>query len=108
VGVVYFIWLIYTSLGFAVVGIATLACIPRLRVSFVNVVLFIPGALLGMVGFAKLLFGSIAKIAGAPAVDKMVQSVHYLPFAVFLVGGILGGTSVVALKTFLANKLEHL
>ena len=102
------LYLIYTSLGFAVVGAVALALIPRLRLSFVNVVLFIPGALAGFIGIQKLFYLAILKTAGPPVVNKILN-VPYLPtIGVPLVCGILGGTSLVALKTFLARRLEHL
>ena len=101
-------FLIYIGLGLAVVGILTLALTRRLRLSFVNVVLFVPGALFGMVVISKLFFMAIVKTMGLPVANKMMGfAPPYMALGAFLVCGILGGTSVVALKTFLTNKLEH-
>jgi hypothetical protein len=63
---VRWIFLFYYSFFFVILGIVTLAMIPRLRVSVVNVILFVPGAFLGVLGFMKLWLSFWAWVIAVP------------------------------------------
>jgi hypothetical protein len=80
--------------------------IPRLGLTVMNVIVFVPGALLGMIGFTRLTLFGIEKLLGHIAFETATAT-PAVPFLISVVGAALGGASFVALKVSVVNKLEE-
>ena len=89
--------------GFALLAVAVLWCVPGLRVTYINVLLFIPGAALGMMAFTKALFWGLEKALGVATVNSVLGRWPIFAFAPFVIGAILGGAMLVWLKNRLVK-----
>jgi hypothetical protein len=77
-------FLILSVIGYTILGLLFLSCVPRLRVTFLNLILFLLGAFVG--GLALLFFyGRLF------ARTKLDGTTFYGIFPVLLIGGLLGG-----------------
>jgi hypothetical protein len=82
--------------GFAVVGLIALAAVPALRLTFLNLSLFVGGAIPG-----ALLFSFVyGRILGK---NQLSDTTFVGIFPVLLVGGVLGGLVLVSLKVRLTK-----
>ena len=86
-------------MGFALLAVAVLLGVPGLRLTYINVLLFIPGAALGMMAFTKGLFWGLEKALGVASIDSILGRWPIFAFAPFVNGAILGGAPLVWLKT---------
>jgi hypothetical protein len=91
-------FLVIYGLAFALLAIAILWCVPGLRVTFVNVLFFILGAFLGMIGITKAVMWGLEKGFGAGTVDKLLGHGPIVAYVVLFFGATAGGTTLVWLK----------
>jgi hypothetical protein len=75
----------------ATLGLIVLACVPGLRLTFLNLLLFVVGAFLGALAF---LLGYLGIFAGHELKDAAFVGL----FLVFFAGATLGGAGLVKLK----------
>jgi hypothetical protein len=84
-------FLIVSVIGYTILGLLFLACVPRLRITFLNLGAFILGAFFG--GLALLFcYGRIF------ARTKLGDAAFYGIFPVLLIGGLLGGGFLLWLR----------
>jgi hypothetical protein len=84
-------FLILSVIGYTILGLLFLACVPRLRVTFVNLFLSLLGALVG--GLALLFFfGRIF------AKTKLGDAAFYGILPILVIGGLLGGGFLLWLR----------
>ena len=90
-------FLVLCGVGFTIVGLIALAGIPALRLTFLNLSLFVGGAIPGALLFL-FVYGRIF------ARNQLSDMAFIGIFPVLLVGGMLGGLLLVRLKARLIKK----
>jgi hypothetical protein len=90
------VFLLMCCIGYTILGLIVLACLPALRLTFLNLFLFLVGAFPG--GLALLfVYGRIF------ARNQLSDAAFYGIFPILLVGGASGGALLVWLKTRLVK-----
>ena len=77
--------------AFGILGLLVLACVPGLRLTLMNLLIFLVGAFPGALAFA---LGYLLLFAGHELSDAAFAGL----FVVFFAGAMLGGTLLVTLK----------
>ena len=90
--------------GIAIIGLIMLACAPRLRLSFVNLLTFILGGFLGMIVLSNLSIWTIRYLLEHLAPRRQLPHGEIVGYLALLVGAALGGAGSVWLKTRLIDK----
>ena len=82
--------------GFAILGLVVLAMLPAFRLTLINLLLFVTGAVPGGIAFL-FLYGKLF------ARNQLSDKAFYGIFPVLLLGGVSGGALAVWLKMHLAK-----
>ena len=90
--------------GIAIIGLITLACAPGLRLTFVNLLIFILGGFLGMIVLTNLSIWAIRSLLEHLALRRQLPHGEIVGYLAILVGATLGGAGSVWLKTRLIDK----
>lgn len=83
--------LVIVGVAFGILGLLVLACVPGLRLTFLNLLLFVVGAFFGGLAFS---LGYLLIFAGHELKDAAFVGL----FLVFFAGATLGGAGLVKLK----------
>ena len=90
-----------------VLAFVTLSRIPRLGgFTVANVIVFVAGGMLGMIGFTRLILLLIDRMLGRIWFEKLTDF-FLVHLGISLIGALLGGLSFVAVKTSLVGKLDE-
>ena len=92
--------------GFAILGVITLACIPKLRLTFPNLLVFVLGGFIGMFAFMNAVFWLLHGLVELLGIHFHGEVPHGDVFFWLLVavGATLGGACLVWLKMRLQSR----
>ena len=86
-----------------ILALITLACVPRFRVTFINFLLFVVGALVGVFVLGGPLVLALGALANAGSRTSLREENNIALLAI-LVGMLAGGSGLVWLKLRFASK----
>lgn len=100
-------FLVVYGMAFALIAIAILWCVPGLRVTFGNVLLFILGAYFGMIEITKAVLWGLEKSLGTERLDRLFAQEWIVAFVFLFFGATVGGTTVVWLKILAMKAFQN-